>query len=507
MRTTEEILEFDKIKEIWKKFTLTKWATKRIDETIPYIEKVKLQKKLLETTEAVMFLEQYGSAPVTCIDELELYINNVSEGAYLTPVQLIEIAKILQEVQKMKEYLSYGLNNSVNIYKYADELNGLPMLVEEIHTQISGQRIREDASKLLKTLHVNARRSKEKMKEKAESILKANKNYMAENFVTYKNGRICVPVKSTYKNKISGSVVDKSSTGMTLFIEPKSVEKLYNELQAIEIEIENEEIKILYTLSSIVAEYSDMLTTNIKIMEKLDYIFSKGKLSLYIGGIEPEINANRIISFVNARHPLMDIKQSVPLNFHIGNEIQGIVITGPNTGGKTICIKTVALNCMMAQCGLHISAEKANICINTNYLCDIGDGQSLSENLSTFSAHITNVVDILQKITPDSFVIMDELGSGTDPTEGMGIAVAILEELANSKALFLVTTHYPEVKNYALKKQGLINARMAFDKESLKPLYELVIGEAGESCAFHIAKKYGMSQAMLDNAKKATYNY
>ena len=195
----------------------------------------------------------------------------------------------------------------------------------------------------------------------------------------------------------------------------------------------------------------------------------------------------------------------VPLQFSIGNGINGIVITGPNTGGKTVAIKTVALNCMMAQCGLHVAAEEADICMNSNFLCDIGDGQNLSENLSTFSAHITNVLDILKKVNSDSLVIMDELGSGTDPTEGMGIAVAILEELAKSKALYLVTTHYPEVKQYAQKKDGLVNARMTFDKESLKPLYQLVIGEAGESCAFHIAKRLGMPADMLQTAAKAAY--
>lgn len=195
----------------------------------------------------------------------------------------------------------------------------------------------------------------------------------------------------------------------------------------------------------------------------------------------------------------------MPLQFEIGKDFDGVIITGPNTGGKTVAIKTVALNCMMAQCGLHVACKEADICMNDNFLCDIGDGQNLSENLSTFSSHIVNVLEILRKVSKESLVVMDELGSGTDPTEGMGIAIAILEELRKSGALFLVTTHYPEVKQYADKQRRIKNARMTFDKESLKPLYQLIIGEAGESCAFYIAGKMGMPEEMLRTAMQTAY--
>lgn len=208
---------------------------------------------------------------------------------------------------------------------------------------------------------------------------------------------------------------------------------------------------------------------------------------------------------MKARHPLMDKSIAVPLQFEIGEKIHGIVITGPNTGGKTVAIKTVMLNCIMAQCGLHVTCKQADICMNSSYLCDIGDGQNLSENLSTFSAHITNVLEVLSEADKDSFVIMDELGSGTDPTEGMGIAIAILEELRKSDALFLVTTHYPDVKEYADKAENIINARMAFDKETLRPTYQMIIGEAGESCAFYIADRLGMPNKMLKVAICAAY--
>lgn len=238
---------------------------------------------------------------------------------------------------------------------------------------------------------------------------------------------------------------------------------------------------------------------------KTGFYFSKAKISIDLGAVEPSVNTERRIVLKDARHPLMDRERNVPLQFEIGRDVHGVIITGPNTGGKTVAIKTVMLNCMMAQCGLHVTCKEADICMNSAYLCDIGDGQDIAENLSTFSAHIKNVLEVLEEVDENSFVIMDELGSGTDPTEGMGIAVAILEELRKSGAIFLVTTHYPEVKEYADRTEGIRNAKMAFDKETLKPTYQMVIGEAGESCAFYIADRLGMPPEMLKVAVRAAY--
>lgn len=276
-------------------------------------------------------------------------------------------------------------------------------------------------------------------------------------------------------------------------------------MQLLRIEEENEVYRILYVLSALVLASAPTLYENLKMIEKLDYIFAKGKLSIDMDAVEPMINTERRVSMVDACHPLMDKAVAVPLKFDIGEDVRGIVITGPNTGGKTVAIKTVMLNCIMAQSGLHVTCKRADICMNSSYLCDIGDGQNLSENLSTFSAHIANVLDVLKEMDENSFIIMDELGSGTDPTEGMGIAIAILEELRKSGASFLVTTHYPEVKEYATKAEGILNARMAFDKVTLKPTYQMIIGEAGESCAFYIADRLGMPNEMLRVAIRAAY--
>ena len=413
--------------------------------------------------------------------------------------------KSLVAVMRLKNYLSRCKQWEISLAYYDENLDCLDNLKETIRMQIRNGRIDDNASKDLKSLRDEIERNERCMREKVDAVIRANKESLSDNFSTLRNGHICIPVKKEYKYKIKGNVIDKSSTGGTLFIEPSSVGKYYETLQLLRIHEDNEEYRILYSLSAMVADYEEILEQNISMIEKLDFIFSKGKLSLEYDGTEPKINTERYIRIEDGRHPLMSPSECVPLQFEIGKSFDGVVITGPNTGGKTVTIKTVALNCMMAQCGLHVACKKAEICMNSNFLCDIGDGQNISENLSTFSAHIVNVLEILKKVNRDSLVVMDELGSGTDPTEGMGIAIAILEELQKSGGLFLVTTHYPEVKQYADKKARIENARMTFDKESLQPLYQLVIGEAGESCAFYIAGKMGMPEEMLKTAMKAAY--
>lgn len=504
-KQTEHILEFDKVKEQWKELALTTWAKEEIDNTQPIMAEIELRAKMRDTTEARILLEKCGNPPLVSLEGIEELIGIAVKGGCLSAAQLEQIGTALVAVRRLKSYLENGKAYKISLPYYEENLDAAEELEQAIRNQIRGGFVEDHASQLLKSLRTEIARTEDKMREKADSVMRANKECMSDSFSTIRNGRICIPVKKEYKFKISGSVIDKSATGNTLFIEPVTVAKYYEELQNLKIDAENEERRILYTLSAMTADKEQTLEQDIRLMEKLDYIFAKGKLSMDYDGTEPAINTERRIRLVNGRHPLMEKSVSVPLQFTIGNEINGIVITGPNTGGKTVAIKTVALNCYMAQCGLHVAAQEADICMNSNYLCDIGDGQNLSENLSTFSAHITNVLDILKKVNSDSLVIMDELGSGTDPTEGMGIAVAILEELAQSGALYLVTTHYPEVKQYAAQKKGVMNARMLFDKESLRPMYQLEIGEAGESCAFHIAKRLGMPERMLSVARRAAY--
>ena len=506
MIQTDHVLEFDQIKQKWLELALTDWAKQEIQNTVPCLSESALAAKQRETSEAKELLEKNGNPPLVSLDGIRDCIQMAVKGDCLSISRLEDLEKALVAVMRLKHYLNRSKQWELSLAYYEENLDCLDDLKEAIHQQIRNGRIDDNASKDLKSFRMEIEQNEKSMREKADAVIRANKDRLSDHFSTLRNGHICIPVKKEYKHKIKGSVIDQSATGSTLFIEPASVGKYYDALQLLRICEENEERRILYSLSAMTADYAEILEQNIRMIEKLDFIFSKGKLSLEYGGTEPTIHTQRYIRLEDGRHPLMSPSECVPLQFEIGKNFDGVVITGPNTGGKTVAIKTVALNCMMAQCGLHVACKKAEICINSNFLCDIGDGQNLSENLSTFSAHIVNVLEILKYADKDSLIIMDELGSGTDPTEGMGIAIAILEQLQKSGGLFLVTTHYPEVKLYAAEQSRIANAKMTFDKESLKPLYQLVIGEAGESCAFYIAGKMGMPESMLKTAMKAAYN-
>lgn len=505
MMNTEHILEFDKIKEIWANLAVTEWAKAEIRNTIPFMSERELTARQRETTEARILLEKAGNPPLSAFEGIQEMLNAAERGQCLSALELEKMEGTLVSFRRLKDYLGRCRQYGVPLAFYDENLEELDAVREQIAGQIRGGEVVDYASRLLKSIRGQIDETENRMREKADTLLRNNKECMSDHFSTYRNGHLCLPVKKECKLKIAGSLMDKSATGSTLFIEPVAVGRCYEEIQSLKMDEENEVRRILYELTDMVAEQKEIIEQNMKVSRKLDFIFSKGKLSLEMKAVAPSINMERRIVLTGARHPLMDVQSCVPLDFRIGDDIRGIVITGPNTGGKTVAIKTVALNCMMAQCGLHVTCREADICMNSNFLCDIGDGQNLSENLSTFSAHITNVLDILQQVNRDSLVIMDELGSGTDPAEGMGIAIAILEELRKSGAIFLVTTHYPEVKQYAQQTEHIVNARMTFDRESLQPLYQLVIGEAGESCAFYIAGRLGMPEAMLRVAAKAAY--
>lgn len=503
---TETQIEFDKIKEIWSELASTDYAKEKICETGIILNERELRKALQDTTDSREFIEKQGNPPLQNVTEIREILTIADKGKCLTPYQLERVERAIVAVERMMDYLARGKQFNNSLAYYDENLNPLSELKDEIVSQIRNEEVDDRASKELYDLRIRIAAMEETMKQRADQIIRRNKEYMADSYHTVRNGRVCVPVKKEYKSKIPGSVIDKSSTGSTLFVEPEGLAKCYEELELLHIDEENEVYRILYTLTAMVSDNVAIMEENVKMLEKLDYIFSKGKLSIDLDCIEPSINLERRIRLEKARHPLMDKDVNVPLDFSLGEgDVRGIVITGPNTGGKTVAIKTVMLSCYMAQCGLHVACKKADICMNSSYLSDIGDGQNLSENLSTFSAHIKNVLDILDKVNHESLVIMDELGSGTDPAEGMGIAVAILEELRKSNANFLVTTHYPEIKEYAAKTEHIVNARMAFDKETLRPTYEMVIGEAGDSCAFYIAERLGMPTEMLAVAAEAAY--
>ena len=501
-----KMLEFEKIKEQLKEYTVTEKAREKFTELVPIMSESELRARMKDTSEARFLLDTLGTPPLSKVNNIREYVNNALLGELLSIDELENVKQFATGTDRIIRYLNKCEDESLSISVYGKGMMDLTVLKEEIDRCIRNGRIDDYASKELKEIRRKIEIQSSNIRLKLENMLKSKKEYFSESFISNRNGHFTLPVKKEYKHQISGSVIDVSSSGATYFIEPASVAKMKEELNELTILENNEERKILYVLSAYVSDFSNDILLDLDYIEDLDYIFAKGKLSAQMEGKEPSINTDRKLRIVDGRHPFILRNDCIPLNIEFGRDIQGIVITGPNTGGKTVALKTVGLFSVMMQCGLHIPCEEADICMNSRVLCDIGDGQSISENLSTFSAHIKNVIEIIKMTDKDSLVLMDELGSGTDPSEGKGIAIAILEELKISHCNFIATTHYPEVKDFADKSDGIINARMAFDKESLKPLYRLEMGEAGESCALYIAKRLGMPKDMLMRAYEATYS-
>lgn len=409
----ENQIEFNKVKEIWAGFAITKEAKDRIKDKWIILDESTLRAELKNTSDAKEMIEKLGNPPLQDVSEILEILEIASKGECLTPYRLERVQSILSCLERLSSYLNRGKQYNNSLAYYDETLFTYEELKEEIVRQIRPEQVDSHASKDLFDIRMKIEQLENEMIQKAESVIRTNGDYMADNFHTIRNGRICVPVKKEYRNKVQGNVIDKSSTGNTLFVEPEGVSRLSEKLQLLKIDEENEVYRILYTLTAMVSDRANELTDNMHLIEKLDYFFSKGKLSIELDAVEPKINFDRQIKLIDARHPLMDRETDVPLNFELGSTYRGVVITGPNTGGKTVAIKTVMLNLVMAQCGLHICCKNADICMNSGYFCDIGDGQNISDNLSTFSSHIKNVLNILKEIDENSFVIMDELDSGT----------------------------------------------------------------------------------------------
>lgn len=498
-------LEFDKILEQLSEYAVSETAKKKLAELRPYMSVREVAARINETSEAVHILSQIGTPPLPLMKDLRMLLELGEKGSMLIPEQLTAIGNFLTACSRMKQFLKRAESLGVAIAGYGGSIYLPSELLNEIERSIRNNQVDENASRDLKDIRRKMDQVRQETKSKLENLLRSKKEWFTDGYVSTRNGHFVLPVKKEYKHQVGGSVLDISSSGSTYFMEPNSIMKYREELSQLEIEESNEERRILYTLTVQVCEYSAEIRLNIEAMESLDFIFAKAKLGLDIKGVPATINNHRYIYIENGRHPLIPSEECVPLNYEMGKGIRGVVITGPNTGGKTVALKTVGLLQMMAQCGLYVPCSKAEFCMNNAVLCDIGDGQSITENLSTFSSHIMNIIHILSHADKDSLVLLDELGSGTDPAEGMGIAISILEELMEKGCLFMATTHYPEVKEYAARKEGLMNARMAFDRESLKPLYRLEIGEAGESCALYIAKRLGLPTRMLQRAYEEAY--
>lgn len=499
-------LEFDKILSKLTEYAVSDSAKEKLSSLRPYLREDDARRKMDETTEGRKLFDYLGNPPLSSMQSMNDILLLCEQDGVLLPEQLTIVMQFITSCKRLKRYLERGNDLQLTLTSYSYSIDTLDALYEELNKSIYNNQVDDSASTDLRNIRRKIENSQVAIKQKLESLLRSKREYFTDSYVSTRNGHSVLPVKKEYKHQVSGSVIDMSATGSTYFIEPTIVSKLQEEISTLRIMEDNEIRKILYILTSFVTDSIEAIRTNMEVMINLDIVFAKAKLSADLDAHEVTVTTNNTIRIEDGRHPLLNQDECVPLTFHMDENTTGIVITGPNTGGKTVALKTVGLLSIMAQCGLHIPAKNTSvIAMHNMVLCDIGDGQSITQNLSTFSAHITNVIHIIKTASVESLVLLDELGSGTDPAEGMGIAISILEELRSIPCRFVATTHYPEVKEYVAQTEGLINARMAFDRESLRPLYQLIIGEAGESCALYIAKRLGLPDHMLDIARNYAY--
>lgn len=504
MQTTYlEKLEFTKIKNILSSYAETDTGKKMCLNLQPSNNKEKVQKALDETTEAVALIYRKGNLPLESIGDISNYILNLKNQNFLSAKALLELATLLKTSKTLKNYyFEKELNQTDSLTNYFDHLYTNPNIEEKIFSAIIDENTFDDrASNALYKIRQQMRNTKKEIKNKLQSLL--NSKYLQEPIVTIRQDRFVVPVKSEYQTELKGFIHDTSSTGSTVFIEPISVFDLNNQLSELKNQESIEIEKILQILSSLFFDITNELENNFNLITILDFIFAKAKYSKELDCNCPKINDDKIIYLKNAKHPLLDQSIAVPITLEIGKTFSSLLITGPNTGGKTVTLKTVGLLITMTQCGMHIPASsESSIYLFDNIFADIGDEQSILESLSTFSSHMTHIINILNEATSNSLVLVDELGSGTDPIEGASLALSILEYLKEHNITVLATTHYNELKEYALLTDGVENASCEFDLETLSPTYRLLIGVPGKSNAFAISQKLGLKPEILEKAKK-----
>ncbi|MDY4574153.1 MAG: endonuclease MutS2, partial [Intestinibacter sp.] len=488
------VLEFNKIIDKLKTKASSSLGLKHIENLKPSNNFNEVKNTLLETSEAQAILIKRGLVSMEGIHDIEDKAKRAHVGATLDPGALLKIADCLRVARSLKKSLEGSEEEDFNypiIQAHTNALYTYRDIEDRIYTSIIGEsEISDNASTTLRTIRRRIVQKNQSIRSKLNSIISSTtyQKYLQDNIISMRGDRFVIPVKAEYRSSVSGIVHDQSSSGATLFIEPMSIVEMNNELRKLKLDEQEEIERILAELSAMVGEISEDLISNQAILGKLDFVFAKGKLSVEMRAIEPVLNEDKYFNIKNGRHPMIDKRDVVPNNIYLGREFDTLVITGPNTGGKTVTIKTVGLFALMTQSGLHIPADfGTSMCVYDNIFADIGDEQSIEQSLSTFSSHMTNTVSILKEVTCDSLVIFDELGAGTDPVEGAALAIDILEDVNMAGAKCIATTHYSELKNYALTKKGVENAAVEFDVETLSPTYRLLIGVPGKSNAFEIS--------------------
>ena len=500
------VLEYDKIIERLTEKASSEPGRMLCRELLPMVALDEIEHAQKETGDALSRLFKKGSTSFGGNKELGRCIKALEVGSALSSTELLLIAGMLENVNRIK---TYGRNDrddapADTLDEYFNGLEPLTALANEIRRCIlSEEEIADDASPALKQIRRKKLLTNDKIHSQLTSMVNGSyRTYLQDAVITMRNDRYCIPVKSEYKGQVPGMVHDQSSSGSTFFIEPAAVVTLNNELKELDIREQEEIEKILADLSAQAGEHTDALANNQKLMTTLDFIFAKASLAMEQNGSMPVFNTEHHLKLRKGRHPLLDKKKVVPIDIELGTDFDLLVITGPNTGGKTVSLKTVGLLTLMGQAGLHIPAlDRSELSVFTEVYADIGDEQSIEQNLSTFSSHMTSIVSILQNADADSLCLFDELGAGTDPTEGAALAAAILDFLHTRGIRTMATTHYSELKVYALSTPFVKNACCEFDVETLRPTYRLLIGIPGKSNAFAISSKLGLSDEIIESAR------
>lgn len=500
-------LEYNKIIDLLTEKADSEPGKKLCQELVPSTDLAQICQMQRETKDALNRLFKRGGTSFGSNADLGFSIKSLEIGSTLSIPELLKIASFLDNVSRIKTYGRKDREDTPedSLDPYFEQLTPLTQIANEINRCIlSEEEIADDASPRLKSIRRSMVQTSEKIHSQLTSMLNGPyRTYLQDAVITTRNNRYCIPVKSEYKTQVNGMVHDQSATGSTFFIEPAAVVSLNNELKELDLQEQEEIHIILATLSAQAGEHTEELTDNQKVMSALDFIFAKAELAMDMNATEPLFNTDHYINIRKGRHPLLDKKKVVPIDIHLGKDFDLLIITGPNTGGKTVSLKTVGLFTLMGQAGLHIPAlDRSELSVFTEVYADIGDEQSIEQSLSTFSSHMKSIVHILKHADADSLCLFDELGAGTDPTEGAALAIAILNFLHDRGIRTMATTHYSELKIYALSTSFVENACCEFSVETLQPTYRLLIGIPGKSNAFAISSKLGLSDDIINAAKE-----
>lgn len=509
---TLEKLHYYELKEIVKSYCVSGLGKALLDKLKPSENIKVVEKRLNETSEGRRLMDASYHMPLEGIFNVMPMIEKVDKGLSLDPDELNMMSDFLRGCRKVKTFIKDKEGYAPTLSAYGENISDLSYIEDEINISIKGNMVDSNASKELKKIRKHIDICEGKIRERLDKFLRngENKEYIQEFFISQRNGKFTIPIKAAYKNQVLGNIVEASSKGTTVFMEPNVISKYTTELSILKAEESVEEYRILATLTELIYERIRDIKMNIEVISEYDMIWAKAKYSDAINGIKPKLNERGYIKIVQGRYPL--IKNSVPLNFEIGKDYRSLIITGPNAGGKTVVLKSIGMMILAVQSGFHIEAkEGTEISVFRNIFVDIGDDQSIENSLSTFSSHVKNLASIIKESTKSSLLLFDEIGSGTEPNEGAALAIAILEELYKKGCITVATTHYGEIKNFSRQHPDFENAAMEFKKDTLEPLYKLHIGKSGDSNALYISKKMGIPDLIIEKTKQyiedKNYNY